>query len=155
MDQLAGRDRALDGIEETDELLVPVSLHAAAENDAIERVEGGKQRGRAVPLVVMSHRTAPAGFDRQTGLGAVERLNLGFFVDRQHHGMRGRVHVEADDVFDLLGESRIIGPFEGADAMWLKAVRFPDALDWGLSGISCAAGRVNWLSQSHCESFAE
>jgi IS5 family transposase len=25
----------------------------------------------------------------------------------------------------------------------------------GLSGISCAAGRVNWLSQGHCESFAE
>jgi len=43
--------------------------------------------------------------------------------------MRRRVHVEADDVFDLLGESRIIGPLEGADAMWLKAVRFPDALD--------------------------
>ena len=77
----------------------------------------------------MSHRTAPAGFDWQTGLGAVECLNLGFFVYRQHHGMRRRVHVEADDVFDLLGESRIIGPFEGADAMRLQAVRFPDALD--------------------------
>ena len=43
MDQLAGRDRALDGIEKADELLVPMSLHAAAEDDAIERVEGGKQ----------------------------------------------------------------------------------------------------------------
>ena len=27
MDQLAGRDRALDGIEEADELLVPMLLH--------------------------------------------------------------------------------------------------------------------------------
>ena len=51
LDQLAGRNRALDGIEEADELLVPVSLHAAAEDDPIERVEGGKQGGRAVPLV--------------------------------------------------------------------------------------------------------
>ena len=42
MDQLAGRDRALDGIEEADELLLPVSLPAAAEDDAIERVESGK-----------------------------------------------------------------------------------------------------------------
>ena len=82
VDQLADRDRALDGIEKTDELLVPVSLHAATENDAIKRVKGGKQSGRAVPLVIMSHRTAPAGFDWQTGLGAVERLNLGFFIDR-------------------------------------------------------------------------
>ena len=42
MDQFAGRDRALDGIEEADELLLPVSLPAAAEDDAIERVESGK-----------------------------------------------------------------------------------------------------------------
>jgi hypothetical protein len=77
----------------------------------------------------MSHRTAPAGFDWQTGLGAVECLNLGFFVDRQHHGMRRRVHVEADDVFDLLGESWVIGPLEGPDAMRLEAVCLPDALD--------------------------
>jgi len=45
MDQLAGWDRTLDGIEEADELLMPVSLHAAAEDDAIERVEGGKRGG--------------------------------------------------------------------------------------------------------------
>ena len=31
MDQLAGRDRGFDGVEEADELLVPVALHAAAE----------------------------------------------------------------------------------------------------------------------------
>jgi hypothetical protein len=37
MDQLADRDRTLDGIEKTDELLVPVSLHAATENDAIKQ----------------------------------------------------------------------------------------------------------------------
>jgi hypothetical protein len=30
MDELARRDRALDGIEKADELLVPVALHAAA-----------------------------------------------------------------------------------------------------------------------------
>jgi hypothetical protein len=39
------------------------------------------------------------------------------------------VHVEADDIFHLLGEGRIIGPFEGAGAMRLRAVRLPDALD--------------------------
>jgi hypothetical protein len=43
--------------------------------------------------------------------------------------MGRRVHVEADDIFDFLGEGRIAGPFEGADAMRLQAVRFPDALD--------------------------
>src|ERR1051325_5621063 len=73
----------------------------------------------------MGHGAAPAGLNRQTGLGAVERLDLGFFVDRQHHGMGRRVHVEADDVFDLLGESRIVGPFEGADAIAAAGGVFP------------------------------
>ena len=90
MDQLAGRDRALDGIEKADELLMGMALHTAAEDDAIERVESGKQGGCAVALVIMSHGAAAAGFDRQTGLGSVERLDLGFLIDRQNHGMRRR-----------------------------------------------------------------
>src|SRR5215472_17832176 len=50
VDDLAGWHLALDGIKETDELLMRVSLHAAAEDDAVEDIEGGKQGGRAVPL---------------------------------------------------------------------------------------------------------
>ncbi len=42
--------------------------------------------------------------------------------------MGRRVHVEADDVFDLFGEGRVVGALEGADAVGLKAVRLPDAL---------------------------
>src|SRR3954470_22529495 len=55
VDDLAGRDRRLDGVEEADELLVPVALHAAAEHGPVEHVEGGEQRRRAVALVVMGH----------------------------------------------------------------------------------------------------
>ena len=82
------------------------ALHAAAEHGAVEDVEGGEQGGGAVALVVVGHGAALAGLDRQAGLGAVERLDLRFFVDRQHDGMGRRVHVEADDIFDLLGEGR-------------------------------------------------
>src|SRR5271167_4113770 len=53
VDRLVGRHRALDGIEEADEFLMGMALHATAEDDAIEGVEGGKQGGRAVALVVM------------------------------------------------------------------------------------------------------
>src|SRR4051794_2061055 len=34
---------------------------------------------RKHPIQIVGHRTAPAGLDRQAGLGAVERLDLGFF----------------------------------------------------------------------------
>ena len=39
MDHLAGRDGALDRIEEADELLVAMALHAVAENGAVEHVQ--------------------------------------------------------------------------------------------------------------------
>src|SRR5690242_17151215 len=70
----AGGTVALDGVEEADELLVPVALHAAADYGAIEHVERGEQCRGAVPLVIARHRAAASGLDGQPRLGAVERL---------------------------------------------------------------------------------
>jgi hypothetical protein len=71
------RDLGLDRIEEANELLVPMALHVAADDGAIEDVEGGKQRGGTVTLVVVCHRpgaarpssAAPAGYGRAPGSG--------------------------------------------------------------------------------------
>ena len=90
-----------------------------------------------MPLVIMGHGPAFAGLDRQTRLGAIEcpcscqgqALDLGFLVDREHHGVGWRMHVEADNVLDLFGEGRVGGTLEGAQAVRLEAVLFPDALD--------------------------
>ena len=67
VDHLAGRHGALDGVEEADELLVPVALHAVADDRAVEHVEGGEQGGRAVALVVMGHRAGAPGFIGRPG----------------------------------------------------------------------------------------
>src|SRR6266576_2694920 len=64
VDQLASRDRAFDGVEEADELLMGMLLHAATEHHAVEHVEGGEQGGRAVALVIVCHGPALAGFER-------------------------------------------------------------------------------------------
>ena len=48
VDQLAGRDCGLDGVEEMDELLVAVPLHAATDHRPVQHVERGEQRGRVV-----------------------------------------------------------------------------------------------------------
>ena len=45
MDRLVGRHLALDGIEKADEFLVPVALHAAADDLALEDIECGEQGG--------------------------------------------------------------------------------------------------------------
>ena len=76
----------------------------------------------------MGHGAARAGLERQPGLTAIEGLDLALLVDRQHHRVGRRVHVEPADVAQLVGERRIAGALEGSNAMGLQAVRLPDPL---------------------------
>jgi len=108
--------------------LVGVLGHAAPDHGAVQRVQRGEQRRGAVALVIVRHRPTLAGLQRQAGLGAVERLDLALLVDRQHHRVAGRIHVEPDDVLHLGGERGIGGALEGAQPMRLEAVGLPDAL---------------------------
>ena len=80
VDDFSGRDDALDGVEEADELLVSMPSHAASDHGSVEEVERGEQSGRAVALVVMGHRPAFSGLKRQARLRAVERLDLALLV---------------------------------------------------------------------------
>ena len=67
MDDLADRDRGLNGIEEADEILMPVALHVAADDGAVEHIEGGTQRRCAMAFVVVGHRPGTALLHRQAG----------------------------------------------------------------------------------------
>src|SRR6202035_4314402 len=53
VDFLALGDLRLDVIKESDELLMPMTLHIAADDGPVEHVERGEQRGRAVAFVVV------------------------------------------------------------------------------------------------------
>ena len=75
VDQLAGRDVALEGVEEADEFLMPMALHIPSEHRAGEDIERGEQRGGAVALVVVGQGGAAALLLPQSGLGAVEAMN--------------------------------------------------------------------------------
>ena len=81
VDNLADRGLGLDRIQKADEFLMPVALHAAADDGAVKHAEGGEQGGGAVPLVVMGHGLAASRLDRQSGLGAVERLDLALLIN--------------------------------------------------------------------------
>src|SRR5262245_18201692 len=69
VDQLAGGHDGFDPVQETDELLVAMPRHALADHAAVEDIECGKQRGRAVPDVVVSHCPGPPFLHRQARLG--------------------------------------------------------------------------------------
>ena len=56
VDGLVSGHFGLDGVEETDELLMPVALHVATDHRAVEDVERGEQGGGAIALVVVRLR---------------------------------------------------------------------------------------------------
>ena len=76
VDHFSRRDLRLDRIEEADELLVPMALHVAADDGAVEDVEGSEERGGTVTLVVVRHRPRAPRLHRQPRLGTVERFRL-------------------------------------------------------------------------------
>ena len=119
MDDLAGRDVGFDRIEKANELLMAMALHAAADDPAFQDVERGKQGRGAMALVIVRHCRATALLHRQTGLGAVECLDLRFFVDRQHHRMRRRIDIKTDNVTQLGDELAVARQLELTHAMRL------------------------------------
>lgn len=78
VDRLAGRDGGLDGVQEPDELTVPVALHAAAEHGARQDVEGRKQRRGAVTGIIVGRGGGMAGGKRTVGERPLRRLDLVF-----------------------------------------------------------------------------
>ena len=117
------------GVQESDELLMAMALHVAADDRAVEHVQRGEEGRGAVALVVMGHRAEPALLQRQSRLGAVEGLDLALLVDRQHDGVRRRVDVEPDHVTQLVDEVRVVRELELPATVRLQSVRSPDAPD--------------------------
>ena len=96
VDRLFHGDLRLDRIEEADELLVAMALHVAANDSAIEDVEGCEQRGGTVTFVVVRHRPGTARLHRQPRLGTVERLDLA------HMGICGSRCSDQDYIVNFL-----------------------------------------------------
>ena len=121
-----GQRPFVDGLEEAEELAMPVARHAFADDGAVEHVESREQGRGAVALVVMRHRPAAALLHRQPRLGAVKGLDLALFIDRQRQGLVGRIEVKADNLLDLGDEVRIARELEGFRQMRLEPVRSPN-----------------------------
>jgi len=82
-----------------------------------EHVEGGKQGGAAVALVIVGTRTVAPRLHRQARLGAVERLDLALLVNREADGVGRRIDVEPDDILQLGDELRITRQLEASDTV--------------------------------------
>src|SRR3979490_361266 len=94
-----------------------------------EDIESSEQRRCAMALVVVGNRAGAAFLHRQAGVGAVERLDLRLFVDREDDGMGGRIDIKPDNIAQLVDELRVVGKLELVDPVRLATMRAPDALD--------------------------
>ena len=97
-----GGDLAVDLVQEGDEVGAGVAGADVGDDLAGGDVQGGEQIAGAVALIVVGGPRRCGGQHRQGRGGPVERLDLGFLVDREHRGGDRRVHVQADQVADLL-----------------------------------------------------
>jgi hypothetical protein len=95
--------------------------------DASRNIPSRKQRGSAVPLVVVRHSRGPSLLKRQAWLCAVERLDLALFVDAEHNRSLRRIEVKPDNVGDFFLEPRVIRDLEALDEMRFQAGLRPDA----------------------------
>src|ERR1700756_5938215 len=99
--RLALGDLRFDGVEETNELLVPMACHVASDDSAVEDVECRKQRGGSMTFVVVGHCPGAAGLHRQARLGAVEGLDLALLVNREDDRVGRGVDIKNDDVLEV------------------------------------------------------
>jgi hypothetical protein len=80
--QAAG-DGGVDLLEEPQHVLGGLALLAVRQDLTCRHVHRCEQVGRAVPLVVVGHRSGSAGDHRQAWLGAVHCLALGLLVEAE------------------------------------------------------------------------
>ena len=128
MDVEIGGEMLFNGVEEAAEFLRPVARHAFADDGTGLHVEGGKERGRPVPLIVVG---APFGLPWshwQQRLGTIQRLDLRFLINAEHQRAIRRVEIEADDVARLVNKQRVCRQLEGFAPVRLERERPPDAM---------------------------
>src|ERR1700723_262895 len=118
----------INDVEEADELLMAMALHTLADDLAFQHIKRCEQRRDAMTLVVVCDGASTSLLHRQPRLGAVQRLDLAFLIDRENDGVVGRVDVEADDLFELGRKLGIVGQLEPADQMRPQAMSTPDPL---------------------------
>src|SRR5207249_3985316 len=121
------RDRGVDRHQEASKFSGAVALMELADNFATLGVQRGEERGRPMPRVVVGPALDLPRPHRQHGLRAIERLDLGFFVDAQHQRFVRRIEVEPDEVADFVDEQWIFGQLEGLAPRRLQPERAPDA----------------------------
>src|SRR6267378_622164 len=91
VDFAATRNVAVDSIQKPDELLVPMPREALANYGSVKYIQGCKQCGCSIALVVVCLAFRNARPQGQNGLRPVQGLDLAFLVHAQNQSLLRRV----------------------------------------------------------------
>src|ERR1700680_1813099 len=84
--------------------------------------------GRSVIICMVASRVGGSATSLCQSVGRYPLPMGSLLVDREDDRMGGRIDVEADDVFEFLGELRVVRQLERADAMRRELVGLEDTL---------------------------
>ena len=115
--------------QESQHLLVAVLTIGLADHPTRCHIQRREQRGRTVTLVIVRHRRAATLLHWQTGLGAVQRLDLTLLIEAEHRSVPGWVEVQPNHVAQLLFEARVIAELERANQVRLEPMGTPHPVD--------------------------
>ena len=110
-----------------------VARVALADDFALQNLQGSEQTGGAITLVIVSHRAQTPLLHGQSGLGAVQCLDLGLLVHSKHQSLVGRIQVQPHHIGELLQEPSITRELEAVDPVRLQIVAAPNIADRGFA----------------------
>lgn len=122
---------SIDLFEKFQPLLMPVLVLDATDQASLKIVQRSEQGHRAVANIIVRLRSDMADAKRESGLGALQGLNLTFFIAAEYQRLVWRIEVQPDHIPKFLFKVRIIGEFEGTCQMRLDVIGRPDSLDAG------------------------
>ena len=128
MQGLALGDLAINQTKECQPFLVTMAWQARGDDRALRDMQGGKEGGGAMPLVIVRHRAAAPRLQGQARLRAIQGLDLAFFIHAEDDGMFGRVQIQAHHVLQFVLEVRVPAELKGPDSVGLQAMGGPDPL---------------------------
>ena len=111
------------------ELLMAVARITLANDTPFDHLERRKQGRRAMALIVMSKGAAAPGFEGQSRLGAIQRLNLALFIHAEHDRILRRSEINTHYIGELFQKLGITGKFEAFGEMRLELMLLPDAMN--------------------------
>ena len=82
-------------LEEFDELLMTMPCIALSDHFSLRYFKCCKECRSAVSLVIVRHCSAAPALQRQSGLGAIQGLNLGLFINTQHQSLGRWIEIKA------------------------------------------------------------